>query len=89
VSRDALDAFFAGSSGHRIRGPKSPAMEIIDELKARETRALGGGVGYFSAGGEMDMSCASDAGYKIKPVIFKPVWCCLIQRAESNIWNGP
>ena len=34
------------------------AMEIIDELEPEKRGIYGGGVGYFSAGGDMDMCIA-------------------------------
>ena len=33
-------------------------MEIIDELEPEKRGVYGGGVGYFSAGGDMDMCIA-------------------------------
>ena len=38
--------------------PKIRAMEIIDELEPVKRGIYGGGVGYFSAGGDMDMCIA-------------------------------
>ena len=38
--------------------PKVRAMEIIDELEPEKRGVYGGGVGYFSAGGDMDMCIA-------------------------------
>lgn len=38
--------------------PKVRAMEIIDELEPEKRGIYGGGVGYFSAGGDMDMCIA-------------------------------
>lgn len=57
--RDALDAFFAGMPAGTVSGaPKVRAMEIIDELEPEKRGVYGGGVGYFSAGGDMDMCIA-------------------------------
>jgi anthranilate synthase component 1 len=57
--RDALDAFFAGMPAGTVSGaPKVRAMEIIDELEPEKRGLYGGGVGYFSAGGDMDMCIA-------------------------------
>ncbi|AUQ66455.1 anthranilate synthase component I [Phaeobacter inhibens] len=57
--KDALDAFFAGMPAGTVSGaPKVRAMEIIDELEPEKRGVYGGGVGYFSAGGEMDMCIA-------------------------------
>ncbi|MEP3786089.1 anthranilate synthase component I [Ascidiaceihabitans sp.] len=56
---DALDAFFAGMPAGTVSGaPKVRAMEIIDELEPEKRGIYGGGVGYFSAGGDMDMCIA-------------------------------
>ncbi|QFT59700.1 Anthranilate synthase component 1 [Sulfitobacter sp. THAF37] len=56
---DALDAFFAGMPAGTVSGaPKVRAMEIIDELEPEKRGVYGGGVGYFSAGGDMDMCIA-------------------------------
>ncbi|MEO1633431.1 MAG: chorismate-binding protein, partial [Bacteroidota bacterium] len=56
---DALEAFFAGMPAGTVSGaPKVRAMEIIDELEPEKRGVYGGGVGYFSAGGDMDMCIA-------------------------------
>ena len=56
---DALDAFFAGMPAGTVSGaPKVRAMEILDELEPEKRGLYGGGVGYFSAGGDMDMCIA-------------------------------
>ena len=57
--KDALDAFFAGMPAGTVSGaPKVRAMEIIDELEPEKRGVYGGGVGYFSSGGDMDMCIA-------------------------------
>ena len=57
--KDAVDAFFAGMPAGTVSGaPKVRAMEIIDELEPEKRGVYGGGVGYFSAGGDMDMCIA-------------------------------
>ncbi|MEL6808022.1 MAG: anthranilate synthase component I [Pseudomonadota bacterium] len=57
--KDALDAFFAGMPAGTVSGaPKVRAMEIIDELEPEKRGVYAGGVGYFSAGGDMDMCIA-------------------------------
>ena len=57
--KDALDAFFAGMPAGTVSGaPKVRAMQIIDELEPEKRGIYGGGVGYFSAGGDMDMCIA-------------------------------
>lgn len=56
---DALSAFLAGMPAGTVSGaPKIRAMEIIDELEPEKRGVYGGGVGYFSAGGDMDMCIA-------------------------------
>ena len=56
---DALSAFFAGMPAGTVSGaPKIRAMEIIDELEPEKRGVYGGGVGYFSSGGDMDMCIA-------------------------------
>ena len=57
--QDALSAFFAGMPAGTVSGaPKVRAMEIIDELEPEKRGIYGGSVGYFSAGGDMDMCIA-------------------------------
>ncbi|MBM1219233.1 anthranilate synthase component I [Ponticoccus sp. SC2-23] len=56
---DALSAFFAGMPAGTVSGaPKVRAMEIIDELEPEKRGVYGGGLGYFSARGDMDMCIA-------------------------------
>jgi anthranilate synthase component 1 len=56
---DALSALLAGLPAGTVSGaPKIRAMEIIDELEPEKRGVYGGGVGYFSAGGDMDMCIA-------------------------------
>ena len=57
--QDALSALLAGLPAGTVSGaPKVRAMEIIDELEPEKRGVYGGGVGYFSAGGDMDMCIA-------------------------------
>ena len=57
--QDALSAFFAGMPAGTVSGaPKVRAMEIIDELEPEKRGIYGGGLGYFSANGDMDMCIA-------------------------------
>jgi anthranilate synthase component I len=57
--QDALSAFFAGMPAGTVSGaPKVRAMQIIDELEPEKRGIYGGGLGYFSAGGDMDMCIA-------------------------------
>ncbi|MDE0530950.1 MAG: anthranilate synthase component I [Albidovulum sp.] len=56
---DALSALLAGLPAGTVSGaPKVRAMEIIDELEREKRCVYGGGVGYFSANGDMDMCIA-------------------------------
>jgi anthranilate synthase component 1 len=56
---DALSALLAGLPAGTVSGaPKVRAMEIIDELEPEKRGVYGGGVGYFSASGDMDMCIA-------------------------------
>lgn len=57
--QDALSALLAGLPAGTVSGaPKVRAMEIIDELEPEKRGVYGGGVGYFSAGGDMDICIA-------------------------------
>ncbi len=56
---DALSALLAGLPAGTVSGaPKVRAMQIIDELECEKRGVYGGGVGYFSANGEMDICIA-------------------------------
>ena len=56
---DALSALLAGLPAGTLSGaPKVRAMEIIDEIEPEKRGIYGGGVGYFSACGDMDMCIA-------------------------------
>jgi anthranilate synthase component 1 len=56
---DAVDALFAGFPAGTVSGaPKVRAMEIIDELEKSKRGVYAGGVGYFTANGEMDTCIA-------------------------------
>ncbi|MEM9434094.1 MAG: anthranilate synthase component I [Pseudomonadota bacterium] len=56
---DALSALLSGLPAGTVSGaPKVRAMEIIDELEPEKRGVYGGGCGYFSAGGDMDMCIA-------------------------------
>ncbi|MEM7505993.1 MAG: anthranilate synthase component I [Pseudomonadota bacterium] len=60
---DALGALLAGMPAGTVSGaPKIRAMEIIDELEAEKRGVYAGGVGYFSANGEMDTCIALRTG---------------------------
>ena len=57
--QDALSAFFAGMPAGTVSGaPKVRAMEIINELEPEKRGVYGGGCGYFSSNGDMDMCIA-------------------------------
>ncbi|EKE43489.1 anthranilate synthase component I [Oceaniovalibus guishaninsula JLT2003] len=57
--QDALSALLAGLPAGTVSGaPKIRAMQIIDELEPEKRGIYSGGVGYFSAGGDMDMCIA-------------------------------
>jgi anthranilate synthase component 1 len=61
--QDALSALLAGLPAGTVSGaPKVRAMEIIDELEAEKRGVYGGGVGYFAAGGDMDICIALRTG---------------------------
>jgi len=56
---DALSALLAGLPAGTVSGaPKVRAMQIIDELEVEKRGVYGGGVGYFSSGGDMDICIA-------------------------------
>lgn len=60
---DALSALLAGLPAGTVSGaPKVRAMEIIDELEEEKRGVYGGGVGYFSANGDMDICIALRTG---------------------------
>ena len=57
--KDALDALLAGLPAGTLSGaPKIRAMEIIDELEPEKRGVYGGGCGYFSSAGDMDICIA-------------------------------
>jgi len=61
--KDMLDALFAGfPAGTTSGAPKVRAMEIINELEGAQRGVYAGGVGYFSAGGDMDICIALRTG---------------------------
>jgi anthranilate synthase component 1 len=56
---DALSALLAGLPAGTVSGaPKVRAMEVIDELEVEKRGVYGGGVGYFSCNGDMDICIA-------------------------------
>ncbi len=61
--QDSLSALLAGLPAGTVSGaPKIRAMEIIDELEKEKRGVYAGGVGYFSAGGDMDTCIALRTG---------------------------
>lgn len=61
--QDALSALLAGLPAGTVSGaPKIRAMQIIDELEKEKRGVYAGGVGYFSAGGDMDTCIALRTG---------------------------
>ncbi|MET0181440.1 MAG: anthranilate synthase component I [Caulobacterales bacterium] len=60
---DAVDALFAGFPAGTVSGaPKVRAMEIINEMEPHKRGVYAGGVGYFSANGDMDTAIALRTG---------------------------
>ena len=56
---DSLSALLSGLPAGTVSGaPKVRAMEIIDELETEKRGIYGGGIGYFGAGGDMDICIA-------------------------------
>lgn len=63
ADQDALSALLAGLPAGTVSGaPRLRAMEIIDELEQEKRGVYAGGVGYFSAGGDMDTCIALRTG---------------------------
>jgi anthranilate synthase component 1 len=63
AGEDALSALLAGLPAGTVSGaPKVRAMEIIDELETEKRGVYAGGVGYFAAGGDMDICIALRTG---------------------------
>lgn len=61
--QDALSALLAGLPAGTVSGaPRLRAMEIIDDLEQEKRGVYAGGVGYFSAGGDMDTCIALRTG---------------------------
>ena len=60
---DAIDALLAGFPNGTVSGaPKVRAMEIINEVEPHKRGIYGGGVGYISAGGDLDTCIALRTG---------------------------
>ncbi len=68
---DALAALLAGLPAGTVSGaPKVRAMQIIDELEHEKRGVYGGGVGYFSANGDMDICIALRTGVVKDQVLY-------------------
>ena len=60
---DCISALFAGLPAGTVSGaPKIRAMELIDELEKEKRGVYGGGVGFFSSDGSMDICIALRTG---------------------------
>ena len=79
---DALSALLAGLPAGTVSGaPKVRAMEIIDELEAEKRGVYGGGVGYFSATGEMDICIALRTGVLKDKTLY-------VQAGGGVVWDS-
>ncbi len=79
---DALSALLAGLPAGTVSGaPKVRAMEIIDELESEKRGVYGGGVGYFSATGEMDICIALRTGVVKDNKLF-------VQAGGGVVWDS-
>ena len=79
---DALSALLAGLPAGTVSGaPKVRAMEIIDELEREKRGVYGGGVGYFSAGGDMDICIALRTGVIKDDTLY-------IQAGGGVVWDS-
>lgn len=79
---DALSALLAGLPAGTVSGaPKVRAMQIIDELEAEKRGVYGGGVGYFSAGGDMDICIALRTGVIKDDTLY-------IQAGGGVVWDS-
>ncbi len=57
--KNAIDALLSGLPAGTLSGaPKVRAMQVIDELEPEKRGIYGGGVGYFSANGDMEICIA-------------------------------
>ena len=79
---DPLSALLAGLPAGTVSGaPKVRAMEIIDELESEKRGVYGGGVGYFSASGEMDICIALRTGVVKDDTLY-------IQAGGGVVWDS-
>ena len=81
-TEDALSALLAGLPAGTVSGaPKVRAMEIIDELEPEKRGVYGGGVGYFSSNGDMDMCIALRTAVVKDETLF-------IQAGGGVVWDS-
>ena len=79
---DALSALLAGLPAGTVSGaPKVRAMEIIDELEREKRGVYAGGIGYFSAGGDMDTCIALRTGLVKDGTLY-------IQAGGGVVWDS-
>lgn len=79
---DALSALLSGLPAGTVSGaPKVRAMEIIDELEVEKRGVYGGGVGYFSVTGEMDVCIALRTGVLKDETLY-------IQAGGGVVWDS-
>ena len=79
---DALSALLSGLPAGTVSGaPKVRAMEIIDELEVEKRGVYGGGVGYFSVTGEMDICIALRTGVVKDQTLY-------VQAGGGVVWDS-
>ena len=79
---DALSALLSGLPAGTVSGaPKVRAMEIIDELEVEKRGVYGGGVGYFSVTGEMDVCIALRTGVVKDDTLY-------VQAGGGVVWDS-
>lgn len=79
---DALSALLAGLPAGTVSGaPKVRAMEIIDELESEKRGVYGGGVGYFSSNGEMDVCIGLRTGVVKDETLY-------VQAGGGVVWDS-
>ena len=83
--KSALDALFAGMPAGTVSGaPKVRAMEIIDELEPEKRGIYGGGLGYFSAGGDMDVCIALRTAIVKENTLFVQAGCGVVHDSDER-----
>ncbi|MCY4458988.1 MAG: anthranilate synthase component I [Albidovulum sp.] len=82
---DALSALLAGLPAGTVAGaPKVRAMEVIDELERVKRCVYGGGVGYFSANGDMDMCIALRTAVLKDQRLYIQAGCGVVQDSDPE-----